>query len=70
MASQTGSSSFPLSEKSREGAHIIARQDRIPSWSFPYLFIAIILSGYLVVASVLAMFGTSTRNKRLDEVAP
>src|SRR5436309_5538172 len=47
MASQTGSSSFPLSEKNREGAHIIARQDRIPSWSFPYLFIAIIGVGFL-----------------------
>src|SRR6266568_2672918 len=47
MASQTGSTSFPLSEKSREGAHIIARQDRIPAWSFPYLFIAIIGVGFL-----------------------
>ena len=64
MVSQTGSTSFSLSEKSQEGAHIIARQYRIPSWSFPYLFI------YLVVASILALFGTSTRNKRLDEVAP
>jgi hypothetical protein len=90
MASQTGSTSFPLSEKSHEGAHIIARQYRIPAWSFPYLFIAIIgvgflftfydifdinvsfilVGGYLVVASVLALFGTSTRNKRLDEVSP
>src|SRR5207245_1324565 len=32
---------------SREGAHIIARQDRIPAWSFPYLFIAIIGVGFL-----------------------
>lgn len=47
MASQTGSTSFPLSEKSLEGAHIIARQDRIPAWSFPYLFIAIIGVGFL-----------------------
>lgn len=30
----------------------------------------LLLGGYLVVASVLALFGTSTRNKRLDEVAP
>src|SRR6266496_725707 len=47
MVSQTGSTSFPLSEKSHEGAHIIARQDRIPAWSFPYLFIAIIGVGFL-----------------------
>lgn len=64
MASQIGNTPFPLSEKSQQGAHIIARQDRIPGWSFPHLFI------YLVVASILALFGTSTRNKRLDEVAP
>jgi MFS family permease len=30
----------------------------------------LLVGGYLVVASVLALFGTSTRNKRLDEVAP
>jgi MFS transporter, putative metabolite:H+ symporter len=47
MASPTGSSTFPFSEKSREGAHIIARQDRIPAWSFPYAFIAIIGVGFL-----------------------
>jgi len=47
MASQTGSTSFPSSEKSREGAHITARQDRIPAWSFPYLFIVIIGVGFL-----------------------
>src|SRR6266568_3682699 len=47
MASRTGSSSFPSSEMSLEGAHIIARQDRIPAWSFPYLFIAIIGIGFL-----------------------
>ena len=47
MASQTGSTSHPLAEKSQEGAHIIARQDRIPAWSFPYLFIAIIGVGFL-----------------------
>src|SRR5438270_572859 len=47
MASRTESSSFPSSEMSLEGAHIIARQDRIPAWSFPYLFIAIIGIGFL-----------------------
>src|SRR6266700_6587491 len=47
MASRTGSSSFPSSEMSLEGAHIIARQDRIPAWSFPYLFIGIIGVGFL-----------------------
>src|SRR5438105_7853795 len=47
MASQTGSTSHPLAEKSQEGAHIIARQDRIPGWSFPYLFIFIIGLGFL-----------------------
>src|SRR6266699_1227659 len=47
MASRTGSSSFPSSEMSLEGAHIIARQDRIPAWSFPYLFIGIIGAGFL-----------------------
>src|SRR2546421_8893448 len=47
MASRTESSSFPSPEMSLEGAHIIARQDRIPAWSFPYLFIAIIGIGFL-----------------------
>src|SRR5438477_12412365 len=47
MASRTESSSFPSPEMSLEGAHIIARQDRIPAWSFPYLFIAIIGLGFL-----------------------
>ena len=69
MASQIGNTPFPLSEKSQQGAHIIARQDRIPGWSFPYLFIFII-GGYLVVAAALALLGTSTKNKRLDEIAP
>src|SRR5258708_8514743 len=47
MASQIGNTPFPLSEKSQQGAHIIARQDRIPGWSFPYLFIFIIGLGFL-----------------------
>jgi MFS transporter, putative metabolite:H+ symporter len=30
----------------------------------------LLLGGYLLVASALALRGTSTKNKRLDEVAP
>jgi hypothetical protein len=30
----------------------------------------LILGGFLVVASVIAQFGTATRQKRLDEVSP
>ncbi|HYK83796.1 MAG TPA: hypothetical protein VEV19_00425, partial [Ktedonobacteraceae bacterium] len=30
----------------------------------------LLLGGFLVVASVIAQFGTSTRSKRLDEVSP
>ena len=30
----------------------------------------LVLGGFLVVASVIAQFGTATRQKRLDEVSP
>src|SRR6266568_6643675 len=34
------------------------------------LRISWVMGGYLVVASALALLGTSTKNKRLDEIAP
>ena len=30
----------------------------------------LVIGGWLVVAAVIAQFGTSTRDKRLDEVSP
>lgn len=47
MASEASGLSQPVSEQSAEGAQIIARQDRIPIWSFPYLFLVIIGIGTL-----------------------
>ena len=49
MASETGSTPFPLSGAgtSSTGAAVIARQDRIPIWSLSYLFIGIIGIGFL-----------------------
>ena len=44
MASETGSTPFPLSGAgtTSTGGAVIARQDRIPIWSLSYLFIGII----------------------------
>jgi putative MFS transporter len=49
MASDAGSTSFPISGASSNSAAsaIIARQDRIPVWSLSYLFIGIIGVGFL-----------------------
>src|SRR5437764_4129718 len=49
MASETGSTPFPLSGAgtSSTGAAVLARQDRIPIWSLSYLFIGIIGIGFL-----------------------
>ena len=49
MASETGSTPFPLSGAgtSSKGAAVIARLDRIPVWSLSYLFIGIIGIGFL-----------------------
>ncbi|HET7637361.1 MAG TPA: MFS transporter [Ktedonobacteraceae bacterium] len=51
MASETGSTPFPISESGAEtrstAAAVIARQDRIPIWSLSYLFIGIIGAGFL-----------------------
>ena len=49
MASETGSTPFPLSGAGTRsaGAAVIARQDRIPIWSLSYLFIGIIGIGFL-----------------------
>jgi putative MFS transporter len=50
MASETGSSSAPspgAGTTSSTGAALIARQDRIPTWSLSYLFIGIIGVGFL-----------------------
>jgi putative MFS transporter len=51
MASETGSTPFPISESGAEthstAAAVIARQDRIPIWSLSYLFIGIIGIGFL-----------------------
>jgi MFS family permease len=51
MASETGSTPFPISESGAEtrstAAAVIARQDRIPIWSLSYLFIGIIGVGFL-----------------------
>ncbi len=49
MASYAGGSSIPLSGSSTRSsaADIIARQDRIPVWSLPYLYVGIIGIGFL-----------------------
>ena len=49
MASETGSTPFPLSGAGArsKGAAVIARLDRIPVWSLSYLFIGIIGIGFL-----------------------
>lgn len=47
MLLQTSNSSFHTSRKSSIGAAIIARQDRIPIWALPNLFIGIIGLGFL-----------------------
>ena len=49
MASETGSTPFPLSGAGtrRTGAAVVARMDRIPIWSLSYLFIGIIGVGFL-----------------------
>jgi putative MFS transporter len=49
MASDAGSTSFPISRSGSSSAAsaIIARQDRIPVWSLSYLFIGIIGVGFL-----------------------
>jgi MFS family permease len=49
MASETGSTPFPLSGAgtSSKGAAVVARLDRIPVWSLSYLFIGIIGIGFL-----------------------
>src|SRR5689334_10735356 len=46
MSSQTGNNSFQVSKKSRQAAAILARQDRIPVWALPRLFIGIIGLGF------------------------
>ena len=47
MASQTHTNSFPSVRVNNSAATIIARQDRIPIWALPYLFIGIIGTGFL-----------------------
>jgi MFS family permease len=49
MASETGSTPFPLSGAgtSSKGAAVVARLDRIPIWALSYLFIGIIGIGFL-----------------------
>src|ERR1700732_4062427 len=49
MASETGSTPFPLSGAGTrsKGAAVVARLDRIPVWSLSYLFIGIIGVGFL-----------------------
>lgn len=49
MASETGSTSFPVrgTATRSNAAAVIARQDRIPIWSLSYLFIGIIGIGFL-----------------------
>src|SRR5947209_17530005 len=47
MASDAGSTPFPFSGTSSTAAAVIARQDRIPTWALPYLFIGIIGVGFL-----------------------
>ncbi len=49
MASETGSTPFPLSgaETRSTGGAVVARMDRIPIWSLSYLYIGIIGVGFL-----------------------
>lgn len=47
MASEAGNSPVPVSGTKSSAAAIIARQDRIPVWSLPYLFVGIIGIGFL-----------------------
>ncbi len=47
MASEAGSSPLSSSGTNMTGGAVIARQDRIAVWGFPYLFIAIIGVGFL-----------------------
>ncbi|MHB8595398.1 MAG: MFS transporter [Ktedonobacteraceae bacterium] len=47
MASEAGNSPIPTSGTGSSAAAIIARQDRIPVWSLPYLFVGIIGIGFL-----------------------
>src|SRR5437588_9493236 len=49
MASETGSTPYPLSGAGTRstGAAVVARMDRIPIWSLSYLFIGIIGVGFL-----------------------
>jgi putative MFS transporter len=47
MASETGDTSLPIAGTNSSAATIIARQDRIPVWALPYLFIGIIGAGFL-----------------------
>ncbi len=50
------------------GVGIIALASLFPTLGPVVTFL--ILGGFLVVASVIAQFGTATRQKRLDEVSP
>src|SRR5207244_13097286 len=47
MTSEASGISQPVSEKGSSAAAVIARQDRIPIWSFSYLFVGIIGIGFL-----------------------
>lgn len=47
MASESGSTAFPVSGASSTAATVIARQDRISIWALPYLYIGIIGIGFL-----------------------
>jgi putative MFS transporter len=47
MASEAGNPSQPVAGESASAAAVIARLDRIPTWSLPYLYIGIIGAGFL-----------------------
>ncbi len=47
MASEAGNPSQPVAGESASAAAVIARLDRIPIWSLPYLYIGIIGAGFL-----------------------
>jgi len=47
MASEAGNPSIPVSGSRSSAAAVIARLDRIPIWSLPYLFVGIIGIGFL-----------------------
>jgi len=76
------SNQIPSSKVNSPAATIIARQDRIPIWPLPYLFIGIIgteflftlyfiaIGGFLIIAACLAQFGVPTNWKWLDGVSP